>query len=182
MNITITGRHVEVTPALKKYATDKMERMDKYSSRIIDANIILTVEKYRHIAEITVLVGGTRINGKEATEDMYSSIDKVLEKVERQLRRHKEKQTDHSLRIYEQEKLKGVVQKERGVNFSEMLSFPNQLMKSERYVATPMSAEEAATHLEMEDAEEYLAFNNSNTKELNIICRCNDGSFELIEP
>ncbi len=99
MNITISGRHLEVTPALKQHALDKIKRLDKYCPNIIDVNAILVVEKYRHIAEVTVLVGGTRINGKEATEDMYSSIDKVLEKIERQLRKHKEKITDHSLRV-----------------------------------------------------------------------------------
>ncbi|MBI5789612.1 MAG: ribosome-associated translation inhibitor RaiA [Candidatus Schekmanbacteria bacterium] len=94
----MTGRHIEITPALKAYAVDKMQRMEKYCPKIIDVNVVLTVEKYRHIAEVTILVGGNKVNSKEATDDMYSAIDKVLEKIERQLHKHKEKISDHTVR------------------------------------------------------------------------------------
>ncbi len=120
MNITVSGRHLEVTPALKQYVVDKTKRLDKYCPNIIDVSAILAVEKYRHIAEITVLVGGARINSKEATEDMYSSIDKVLEKIERQLRKHKEKISDHSMRQSQHDKLLAPLESEMPAEASGM--------------------------------------------------------------
>ncbi len=116
MNIAVTGRHIDVTPALRQYAVEKINRLDKYCPNIIDVSVVLVVEKYRHIAEITALVGGTRINGKEATEDMYSSIDKVLEKIERQLRKHKEKISDHSVKG---DKFVDLAQTDEGAEFCD---------------------------------------------------------------
>lgn len=91
MNISITGRHVEVTEAIKKHAEEKIARIKKYMHDVIDVHIILSVEKFRHKAEITVQGDGMRLHGENVTEDMYAAIDTVTSKIEAQARRHKEK-------------------------------------------------------------------------------------------
>ncbi|MBU2590933.1 MAG: ribosome-associated translation inhibitor RaiA [Nitrospinota bacterium] len=91
MNISITGRHVEVTEAIKQHAEDKVKRIKKYMHDVIDVHIILSVEKFRHKAEITVQGDGLTLHGEDVTDDMYASIDSVTSKVETQARKHKEK-------------------------------------------------------------------------------------------
>jgi putative sigma-54 modulation protein len=91
MQISVTGRNIELTEPLKNYAEEKVKRAKKYIHSIIDAHIILTVQKFRQIAEVTISGDGIKIHGEEESEDMYSSIDMVMDKIEAQARKHKEK-------------------------------------------------------------------------------------------
>ena len=86
---------MELTEALKDYVKIKIDRLTKYTDEIIEANAILSVEKYRHSAEITVKVNGMTFNSIDMTENMYSSIDRVVDKLERQLKKFKEKRKGH---------------------------------------------------------------------------------------
>lgn len=85
MQIFLTGRNLEVTEALRRYAEEKVGRLQKYLDKITSAHIVLSLQKYRQIAEVTLHVRDLTIRGEESTEDLYSSIDLVMEKVERQL-------------------------------------------------------------------------------------------------
>ena len=91
MQISITGRNIEVTEPLRNYSEEKVRRVKKYIHSLINVHIILTVEKFRQKAEITISADGIKIHGTEETEDMYSSIDKVMDKIEAQARKYKEK-------------------------------------------------------------------------------------------
>ncbi|MBI1824328.1 MAG: ribosome-associated translation inhibitor RaiA [Nitrospirae bacterium] len=98
MKIQITGRHLEITPTLKEYIEAKLHKIEKYSFNIIEAQVILEVEKYRHHAEITVVLDGMVLQAADVTEEMYSTIDKVVDKLGKQLKKHKEKLTDHRIK------------------------------------------------------------------------------------
>jgi putative sigma-54 modulation protein len=91
LNVTITGRHLDITDGIKSHVSTRIEKLNKYIKKIDTVNIILTVEKYRHSAEAIVSAKGTSFTSKEVTEDMYSSVDSVFAKIESQLKKHKEK-------------------------------------------------------------------------------------------
>ncbi len=95
MNISTTARHYDLPPALRDYAESRVAGLKKYFDQIVTAHIIFTVEKYRHRAEITLHVNGRDFVSAEESDDMYASFDSALEKLERQLRRHKEKLRDN---------------------------------------------------------------------------------------
>lgn len=96
MNINVSFRHMDASPALRDYATSKLERIcDKYVSGKVSADITMTVEKHRHIANFTLSIRSLTVRGVEKTEDMYSSVDLALAKIEKQLRRHKDRIRDH---------------------------------------------------------------------------------------
>lgn len=92
MQINISGHHVEVTDALKDYVINKMDKLERHFDHITNMQVILTVQKQRQIAEATVHIAGGDIHGKAETEDMYASIDSLVDKLDRQILKHKEKQ------------------------------------------------------------------------------------------
>ena len=95
MQLNLTGHHVEITPALRGYVTKKLERVSRHFESLIDVHCILTVEKLRQKAEATVQVSGARIYADATHEDMYATIDALADKLDRCVKKHKEKITDH---------------------------------------------------------------------------------------
>ncbi len=95
MNLNISGHHMDMTDALRNYVSTKMERIERHFDHVIDAEIVLEVEKLRHKAEATMNVRGNTLHAEATEEDMYAAIDKMIDKLDRQTRRHKEKTTDH---------------------------------------------------------------------------------------
>ena len=95
MQINITGHHVEVTPALRAYVTEKMQRIARHFDQVSSINVILKVEKLQQQAEATVNANGRTIFAAESAMDMYASIDKLVDKLDKQVRRYKDRITDH---------------------------------------------------------------------------------------
>lgn len=96
MNANVSFRHMESSESLREYATEKLDRIcDKYVRGKVDASVVMSVEKFWHIADFTLQIKNLTVKGKHRSEDMYSSIDLALEKIEKQLRRHKDRLSDH---------------------------------------------------------------------------------------
>jgi putative sigma-54 modulation protein len=96
MNANVSFRNMDSSTSLRSYATDKLERIcDKYVQGKVDASVVMTVEKFWHIANFTLQIKNLTVKGQERSEDMYSSIDLALDKIEKQLRRHKDRLRDH---------------------------------------------------------------------------------------
>ncbi len=95
MQITLSGHHVEVTPALRSYVTGKLERIERHFDQVTDIKVILSVEKQRQKAEATINTGGASLYADAVEADMYAAIDALADKLDRQIKRHKEKLTDH---------------------------------------------------------------------------------------
>lgn len=95
MQLTLTGHHVDVTPALRGYVEKKMDRVLRHFEQVIDVHCVLTVEKLEHKAEATLGVSGAVIHADAKDGDMYAAIDLLIDKLDRRLRKHKEKLTDH---------------------------------------------------------------------------------------
>ncbi len=172
MNIIVTGRHLEVTPALKDYAEKKIKRFDRYLSNISEAVVTLTVEKYRHKVEVLLKVNGVLIQAEGITGDVYSSIDEVSEKLDRQIKRYKEKLVSHR-------------KSEGKVVAAEMETASpadvGRIIKNKRFELKPMSPDEAVMQMELLD-KDFFVFTNDNSGDINVIYRRRDGNFGLIEP
>jgi len=95
MQLTVTGHHVEITPPLRSYLQKKLERITRHFDNVIDVHCVLTVEKLRQRAEATVRVSGGTIHADATEPDMYAAIDMLIDKLDRLVRKHKEKTTDH---------------------------------------------------------------------------------------
>lgn len=91
MNISTTSRQYDLPPALKDYAEGKVQNLKRYFDHIVNANLVFSLEKYRHKVEITLHVNGKDFISEEESDDMYVSVDRTIDKLERQLRRHKDK-------------------------------------------------------------------------------------------
>jgi putative sigma-54 modulation protein len=171
MNIIVTGRHLEITPALKDYAEKKINRFDRYLSNISEAVATLSVEKYRHKVEVLLKVNGVLIQAEGITGDVYSSIDEVAEKLERQIKKYKEKLVSHR----KTEGKPGVEEAE------EAPAELGRIIKNKRFELKPMSPDEAAMQMELLD-KDFFVFTNDNSGDINVIYRRRDGNFGLIEP
>ncbi len=95
MQYSVTFRHMEASDHLKEYGRDKLARLEKYLDAVLDAEVVMTVEKFRHKAEVLIMSDGLKIKAEEETEDMYSALDMVVDKLEKQIKRRREKQKSH---------------------------------------------------------------------------------------
>ena len=95
MQINVTGHHVELTDALRTIINEKFERLERHFDNVIDVHVVLTVEKLQQKAEATILVSGNRIHAEATNTDMYAAIDAMIDKLDRQVVKHKEKLKDH---------------------------------------------------------------------------------------
>lgn len=171
MQIFLTGRNLEVTEALRRYAEEKVGRLQKYVDKITSAHIVLSLQKYRQIAEVTLRVRDLTIRGEESTEDLYSSIDLVMEKLERQLQKYKGKIVSHGSRgrTHDENMMPPVEDKGSGV------------VKTKRFSIKPMSLDEAILQIDLLGHNFYV-FRNAQTDEVNVLYRRHEGNYGLIEP
>lgn len=95
MNLTITGHHIEVTPAIRDYVTSKLDKITRHFEQVIDVKVILTVEKLKQKAEVSVHMRGNDVFVQSEDTDMYAAIDSLVDKLDRQILKHKEKNGDH---------------------------------------------------------------------------------------
>jgi putative sigma-54 modulation protein len=95
MHINLTGHHIEITPAIRNYINEKLVRIERHFENATDIHLVLTVEKLEHKAEATLNVRGNRLHAHSTEPDMYAAIDAMTDKLDRQVRKHKEKITDH---------------------------------------------------------------------------------------
>lgn len=98
MQINVTGHHVDITPSLRDYVTGKMDRLERHFDNVTDVHVILSVEKLNQKAEATLHIAGGNVYADATDEDMYAAIDALIDKLDRQVKRHKEKLTDHHRR------------------------------------------------------------------------------------
>jgi len=95
MQIDVTGQHLDVTPALRDYITGKLERLERHFDKVTNVHAVLSVEKLRQKAEATINVNGASLHANSENEDMYAAIDALVDKLDRQIKKHKEKTTSH---------------------------------------------------------------------------------------
>ncbi|QUH24906.1 ribosome hibernation-promoting factor, HPF/YfiA family [Serpentinicella alkaliphila] len=175
MNIMISGKNVEVTDALRDAVESKVSKLTKYFSKGAEVKATLSVEKNRQIIEVTIPINGSVLRAEEATEDMYMSIDKVVDKLIRQLRKHKTK-LENRLVKYE------TIRFENIPAFEEVRDDADaKIVKTKRFAIKPMSSEEAVLQMELV-GHNFFVFANAITDEVNVVYKRKDGNYGLIEP
>jgi putative sigma-54 modulation protein len=177
MDITVTFRHMEPAESLRTYAEEKLSKIRKYLDSPLEAHVVLGVEKFRHLADVTLSVDGTRIKAVEETIDMYSAIDQVMDKIEKQVKRHRSK-----IRKRSAENIKGEqALATEATAETVQVGTEEPVIEVERLVAKPIDPEEAAVQLSTSQ-QDFLVFRNSRSREINVIYKRKDGNLGLIEP
>ena len=176
MRISITGKNIEVSDYLYDLIEKKVAKLDKYFSDDTAAHVTLAVERNRHIVEVTVPYPGGIIRGEETSGDMYASVDNVLEKLEKQIVKHRTK-LEKNLRSGA---FKGPepIFHEREDTDDET---PPRIVRVKRFDIKPMTVDEAMLQLDLLGHSFYV-FTNGDTGVINVIYRRKDGNFGLIEP
>lgn len=171
---TIRGKNIEVTPALRDYVEKKVGKVTKYFDNVGEITVLLTVSKDRHIVEVTVPVQGILLRGQEATMDMYTSIDLVIEKIERQIHKYKTK--------LEKRFREGSIR-------TELMTHPvvkpveddeSVIIKTKRFVVKPMDVQEAIMQMNLLN-HDFFVYRDSKTEDVNVVYRRKDGKYGLIE-
>lgn len=173
MRITVSGKNFNITNALKERVEKKLSKFERYFGPDTEAYVTLSVEKNRHIVEVTIPFNGVILRGEEATADMYTSIDNVVEKLERQMRRHK---TKLEKRIKD-----GNIRFENWTSSTEEEDQEVKIVKTKRFAMKPMPVEEAVLQMELL-GHNFFVFSNADTDEVNVVYKRKDGNYGLIEP
>lgn len=179
MQITITTRNLDITEPLKHYAEEKITRLQKFLNQITSAHVVLSVEKHRQIAEVTLHVREHTIRGEESSADLYSAIDLVADKIERQILRYKEKIVKHSGRGSGRSR-----SPEEETALAESEPFEEEgprIVKTKRFAVKPLSPDDAAFQMSLL-GHNFFVFRNARTQEVNVLYRRRDGDYGLIEP
>lgn len=178
MQVSVTFRNMESKEVLREYVQEKIAKLKKYLDYPLEANVVLAVEKHRHLAEVTLVANRITLNAQEETEDMFSAIDRVVDKLERQMLKYKEKIKRHKSNSF-------LPESRWRMDIYTADSFEEggepRVIKSKKLLAKPMSVEEAAMQMDLLN-NDFLIFTNANSKNLNIIYRLKDGHYGLIEP
>jgi len=176
MEISFTFRHMEPSTELRSYVEEKVYKVKKYFDSPVEAHIVLKIEKFRHIADMTLSIDGNKIKAVDESDDMYSSIDQAMDKIEEQLRRLMSRKKEYRL-----ENIKGTDLLINGVETQEghVESEPT-IIKAERVDIKPMDINEAAMQMNM-SKRNFFVFSNSKSKSINIMYKRNDGNLGLIE-
>ena len=179
MDVTVTGRHVAVTPAIKAYCAKKLDHIHLDFPRILSAHFIVEVDKFRHVAELILqCTSHITIEASEISEDLYASIDSVVDKVARQMRKYKTKIQQHRPRraeaIHVEERvLTHDLHEDEGAH---------RVVHTEKFAIKPMYVDEAVLQMEMTESSQFLVFLNAETEKVNVLYRRKKGDFGLIEP
>lgn len=174
MRTKVSGKNIDITDALKERTEKKLSKFGKYFSPDTEAQATLSVEKNRHIIEVTIPFNGIILRAEEATGDMYTSIDNVVDKLEKQLRRQK---TKLERRIKD-----GSIKFENWTNSStEFDEEEVKIVRTKRFAMKPMPVEEAVLQMELL-GHSFFVFSNAETEEFNVVYKRKDGNYGLIEP
>jgi putative sigma-54 modulation protein len=178
MKVDITGRHIDVTEPIRKFTTDRVERLRGIGDDIMEAHFILTVEKHqRHIAECNIKTRHDFHHGAEVSTDMYTSIAAVLDKIEKQILKSKGR-----VQARKRRNGNGAVQPSTVIEVEETLGdrLP-RIVRTHEVAAKPMSVDDAAVQIS-DSARDFLVFRNSENNRLNVVYKRKDGNIGWIEP
>ncbi len=178
MQVSVRGKNIEVTDAIKEYVEKKLSRFQKYFYRPLTAQVALAVERGRHIVEITIPLDGYLLRGEEASEDMYASVDLVMDKLERQVHKFKTR-LNRKLRRDGQNQ-RGIVT-EAGPEAAPEPAEEQGVVRVKRFPMKPMEVEEAILQMNLL-GHDFFVFTNAQTEEINVVYRRKGGGYGLIEP
>jgi putative sigma-54 modulation protein len=173
MNIKVNGKNLPITEGLREAVEKKLFKLEKYFSPSVDANATLSVQKNRQIVEVTIPFNGVILRAEEGNDDMYSAIDIVTDKLERQIRKQKTK--------LEKRKYGDALKFQfiPDYNFGDNGEF--KIVKNKKVPVKPMSDEEAILQMELL-GHNFFVYTNAETNDINVVYKRKDGQYGLIEP
>lgn len=180
MKFTIRGQQIEVTDALRDYVDKKLSKLEKYfeAPPTSEGSVTLGVVRGLHTVEVTIPLAGVTLRAEDRSDDMYASIDAVVDKLERQIRKHKTKLN----RKFRQEGLKTLFVD--GASTAVAVEEPDyddlEVVRNKRFVMKPMDVEEAILQMNMV-GHNFFVFNNIDTSEVSVVYKRDDGKYGLIE-
>jgi putative sigma-54 modulation protein len=174
MRIIVSAKNMELTNALKNVVEKKLSKLDRYFDPIVEARATLSVEKNRQTIEVTIPFAGIVLRGEESNEDMYASIDLVVDKIERQIRKQKTKlaKRNHMSAL----KFQFIPEVEPEEESGEPM-----IVRTKKFSFKPMSPEEAVLQMEML-GHSFFIYENADSEEINVVYKRKDGNYGLIEP
>lgn len=186
MDVTVKGRNISVTEALERYATEKVERIAKFfdDGRSVSRMEVELIHERNssnpepEVADATLFINGTVLKAREASADMYASIDRMSDKLERQVRRYRGRQID---RWHGQRERHALEEEGPVIVEEEAEDIESRIVRTKQFQMKPMSPEEAALQMELLD-HAFFVFTNADTGEINVVYRRRDGNYGLIEP
>jgi len=179
MRINVTFRHMETSDPVRNYVEEKLPKVKKYIDEPVEAQVVLSVEKkIRHKAEVSLTAKGITIKATEETADMYAAIDGVLDKLDRQLKRYKDKIKNHKPLGGRERRVEKTIFAADSID--EGISEPS-IIKTDSFHVKPMSVDEAVMQMDLLE-KEFLVFTDSSSEEINVVYRRKDGNYGLIVP
>lgn len=176
MQTSVNFKNIDSSDNLSQYVSHKLDKFDRFLDNPAEASVVLSVEKFRHIAEINIVGDRLNIYGKEETVDMYSAIDMVLDKLEKQIKKNKDKTRERrtgskarGLKPSAEENMLHVEPEERGQVIVEHIDYK------------PMDVEEAIMQMDLLE-DHFFVFTNARSERVNVLYRRKDGNYGLIQP
>ena len=187
MNIDFTGRQIEVTPALRDFAEEKLRKLERLLDGPLEIHVVLAIEKHRHVAEIQVKSRTAVLSGTQETGDLYASIGEVADKLERQALKHKEKLQRHKHRKSPRHpEAAAALEANAAPEGASQPVGPDagdgpRIFRGQSYRVKPLSAEDAALELQS-SGDDLLVFRDSESDRICVLQRQKDGNMLLVEP
>jgi len=191
-NVVVTGRHVHITNGMKEHAVEKISRLEKIADRIIDVNVTMDIQKLDQRVEILMKYGHTIIRSHAVSNDMYVSIDQAVDKLEKQLKRYKNKLRDHHAKGYPviempvsvwalrsgeeeiNEQIDLESNKEEAPQFHKIISQETRPLKI-------LSEDEAIMKMEL-SRDQFMVYRSEKDNRLKVIFRKSDGNYGIMQP
>lgn len=172
MQVSVTFRHMPASDPLKIHATEKVDHIHKYLGDAADAHVVLSIENHLHKADINLSSHGMLIRGEERSSDMYNSIDRAVAKIEKQIRRYKDKLAAHRPKEGKHFKVKS--------NLLEGVEQDSKIVESKEFQTKPMMLDEAVMQMDLLN-DDILVFLNAKTDQINVLYRKADNRYGLME-
>ena len=177
MKVTVIGKNIEVTPALKDMIEKKISKLDRYFDEEVKARATLAVQKNNQIVEVTIPFNGVVLRVEETTDDMYKSIDQVETKLERKIRKQKTKLTRRNNESLRYSAINEMAFDEVRIDEDE----ENKIVRTKSFMVKPMHEEEAILQMELV-GHSFFVYQDANSNKINVIYKRKDGQYGVLEP
>jgi len=174
MNIKVTGKNIEITDAIRQYVEDKADRLQKFENANTELNVVCSVEREEQIVELQLSHNGDFTKIEERNNDLYASIDLAMDRLERQMRKDKEKKSDKNKDASLKDKFLNMVS-------SVLNKDEGEVTKTKCYEIKPLSLEDAKLKLSSSD-DMFLTFIDADSKEVHVLYKRSDSTFGLVIP
>ncbi len=167
MEINVRGKNIDVNPGLRQYAEKRLSKIDRYIKQTpLACQVTFSTERDNYVVEVTIPLNGYLLRAEESARDAFSSVDNVMEKLEKQIEKYR-------TRLLKRDKVE--------VSFPREDQEPGRIVKVKRFPIKPMTPEEAAMQMDLL-GHDFFVFQNAETNAVNVVYKRKDGNYGLIEP